>query len=79
MPIEWEVAVNELEIGELSEPVRTDTGWHIIEVLGRRLTDLSQEFTRAEAENVLRNRKFDLELQNWLIEIREEAFVEYVE
>lgn len=79
MPIEWEVVVSEMEVGELSEPVRTDTGWHIIEVLGRRLTDLSQEFTRAEAENVLRNRKFDLELQNWLIEIREEAFVEYVE
>ena len=79
MPIEWEAVVNEMEVGELSEPVRTDTGWHIIEVLGRRLTDLSQEFTRAEAENVLRNRKFDLELQNWLIEIREEAFVEYVE
>ncbi len=79
MPIEWEAVVTELEVGELSDPVRTDTGWHIIEVLGRRLTDLSQEFTRAEAENVLRNRKFDLELQNWLIEIREEAFVEYVE
>ncbi len=79
MPPAWEVVVNEMEVGELSEPVRSDTGWHIIEVLGRRLTDLSREFTRAEAENVLRNRKFDLELQNWLIEIREEAFVEYVE
>ncbi len=79
MPIEWEAVVNEMEEGELSEPVRTDTGWHIIEVLGRRLSDMSREFTRAEAENVLRNRKFDLELQNWLIEIREEAFVEYVE
>lgn len=79
MPIEWEAVVTGMEVGDLSEPVRTDTGWHIIEVLGRRLTDLSQEFTRAEAENVLRNRKFDLELQNWLIEIREEAFVEYVE
>ncbi len=79
MPLEWEAAIQDLEIGELSEPVRTDSGWHIIEVLDRRQTDLSGEFTRAEAENVLRNRKFDLELQNWLIEIREEAFVEYVE
>ena len=79
MPISWEAAIADLEVGELSEPVRTDTGWHLIEVLGRRLTDLSQEFIRAEAENMLRNRKFDLELQNWLIEIREEAFVEYVE
>lgn len=79
MPLSWEMAVTEMEIGELSEPIRTETGWHLLEVLGRRLSDLSQEFTRAEAENVLRNRKFDLELQNWLIEIREEAFVELVE
>ncbi len=79
MPLEWEIVVNEMEVGDLSEPVRTDTGWHIIELLGRQLSDLSQEFTRSEAENVLRNRKFDLELQNWLIEIREEAFVEYVD
>lgn len=79
MPLSWEMAATELEIGELSEPIRTETGWHLLEVLGRRLSDLSQEFTRAEAENVLRNRKFDLELQNWLIEIREEAFVEFVE
>ena len=79
MPLAWEVVVSEMEVGDLSEPIRTDTGWHIIEVLGRQVTDLSQEFTRTEAENVLRNRKFDLELQNWLIEIREEAFVEHVE
>ncbi len=79
MPQSWEVAVNEMEVGELSEPIRTETGWHLIEVLGRRLSDLSQDFIRAEAENLLRDRKFDLELQNWLIEIREEAFVEFVE
>jgi len=78
-PLSWEPVIAALEIGELSEPVRTETGWHLIEVLGRRVTDLSQEFVRAEAENMLRNRKFDLEMQNWLIEIREEAFVEYVE
>ncbi len=79
MPPEMEAVVNELEIGELSEPFRTATGWHIAEVLGRREQDLSQQFSRAQAENALRNRKYDLELQNWLIEIRESAFVEYKE
>ncbi len=79
MPQSWADAVSGMEIGDLSEPVRTEGGWHLIELLGRRTTDLSQELTKAEAENVLRNRKFDLELQNWLIEIREEAFVEYVD
>jgi peptidyl-prolyl cis-trans isomerase SurA len=63
----------------LSEPFKTATGWHIAEVLGRRESDLSRQFTRSQAENMLRNRKFDLELQNWMIEIREEAFVEFIE
>lgn len=79
MPPEMEEVIDNLEEGELSEPFRTDTGWHIAEVLGRRETDLSRQYTRSQAANALRNRKFDLELQNWLLEIREEAFVEIVE
>ncbi|MFM1895007.1 MAG: hypothetical protein RLZZ385_81 [Pseudomonadota bacterium] len=77
MPPEMEAVVNDLAIGEVSEPFRTQTGWHIAEVLERREQDLSREYSRSQAENALRNRKFDLELQNWLIEIREQAFVEY--
>lgn len=79
MPPEMEAVVTQLEIGELSEPFRTASGWHIAEVLGRRERDLSRQFSRSQAENALRNRKFDLELQNWLIEIRESAFVEFKE
>jgi len=79
MPPEMEEVVETLEVGELSEPFRTQTGWHIAEVLERRETDLSRQYTRGQAANALRNRKFDLELQNWLLEIREEAFVEIVE
>ena len=79
MPIEMESVIDRLEIGELSEPFRSQSGWHIAEVLDRRETDLSQQYTRSQAYNTLRNRKFDLELQNWLIEIREEAFVELID
>ena len=79
MPPEFEQVVDALDENELSEPFKTATGWHIAEVLGRRETDLSIEYSRSQAENTLRGRKFDLELQNWLIEIREEAFVEIVE
>lgn len=77
MPAEMEVVIDALEVGEISQPFRTDVGWHIAEVLGRREEDLSLEYSRAQAETALRNRKFDLELENWLIEIREQAFVEY--
>ncbi|MGA1054143.1 MAG: peptidylprolyl isomerase [Pseudohongiellaceae bacterium] len=79
MPIEMESVVDTLEVGEISEPFRSQMGWHIAEVLGRRESDLSSEYTRSQAANMLRNRKFELELQNWLIEIREEAFVELVD
>ena len=79
MPSEFEIIVNQLEENVISEPFETITGWHIAEVLGRRETDLSDEYSRSQAEQALRNRKFDLELQNWLIEIREEAFVEFIE
>ena len=79
MPIEMETVVDTLEVGEISEPFRSQMGWHIAEILGRRESDLSSEYTRSQAANMLRNRKFELELQNWLIEIREEAFVELVD
>ena len=79
LPREFEIVVDQLEENKLSEPFETATGWQIAEVLGRRVTDLSVEYSRSQAEQTLRNRKFDLELQNWLIEIREEAFVELVD
>ncbi|MDG2420695.1 MAG: peptidylprolyl isomerase [Gammaproteobacteria bacterium] len=79
MPQEFELVINDLEENTLSEAFKTSTGWHIAEVLGRRETDLSREYSRSQAENMLRNRKFDLELQNWMIEIREKAFVEMLE
>ena len=67
------------ENGELSQPLKTETGWHNVEVLGRRVQDLSEDYSRSQAENALRDRKFDLELENWLLEIREKAFVELID
>jgi peptidyl-prolyl cis-trans isomerase SurA len=75
MPPEFEEVVRDLEIGELSEPFRTSFGWHVAEVTGRREQDLSREYRRQQATNALRNRKFDVELENWMLEIRDEAYV----
>ena len=77
--LDMETVVDALEIGELSEPFRSTDGWHIFEVLERRESDLSNIYNRNQAANTLRRRKFDLELQNWLIEIREEAFVKFID
>ncbi|MGJ8688235.1 MAG: peptidylprolyl isomerase [Gammaproteobacteria bacterium] len=75
MPPDFEPIINEMEVGVLSEPFKTSYGWHIAEVIERREQDLSRQFSRQQAENTLRTRKFDVELQNWLIEIREQAYV----
>lgn len=78
MPPEFEAVVRTLEIGEVSEPFRTSFGWHVAEVTDRREQDLSRQFRRQQAENTLRARKFDLELENWMLEIRDEAYVKYI-
>jgi len=62
--------------GQLSEAFQSQFGWHILEVLGRRATDASEEFREQQAMNLLRNRKYDEELQAWLRQIRDEAYVE---
>lgn len=62
--------------GQLSEPFRSPYGWHILEVLGRRATDSSAQAREQQAMMLLRNRKYDEELQTWLRQIRDEAYVE---
>ncbi|MCY1278241.1 Chaperone SurA [compost metagenome] len=62
--------------GELSQPFKSPYGWHVLQVLGRRATDSSEQFREQQALNLLRNRKYDEELQAWLRQIRDEAYVE---
>ncbi|MDX5373445.1 MAG: peptidylprolyl isomerase SurA [Pseudomonadaceae bacterium] len=62
--------------GQLSQPFKSPYGWHVLEVLGRRATDSSEQYREQQAMNALRNRKYDEELQTWLRQIRDEAYVE---
>lgn len=62
--------------GELSKPFKSPYGWHVLEVIGRRATDSSEQMREQQAMNLLRNRKYDEELQSWLRQIRDEAYVE---
>lgn len=66
-------------IGQLSRPFATQFGWHVLQVLDRRMTDSSQEVREQQALNLLHNKKFEEELQLWLKEIRDEAYVEIKE
>ncbi|WP_038053457.1 peptidylprolyl isomerase [Thioalkalivibrio sp. ALJ1] len=73
----FEEAMDALEPGVVSEPVESQFGWHIIEVLERREVDTSREQIRARAREILQNRKRDEELELWLRRLRDEAYVEY--
>ena len=68
--------MNLTAVDELSEVFRSSFGWHILEVLGRRVQDISDEARRNYATQILVDRRFNERLDEWLTEIRDEAFVE---
>jgi len=74
---EFEQTAMSLEIGELSEPFASPFGWHILEVLGRRTYDMTDDMQRREAIMAIRNAKLEEETELWIRRIRDEAFVEY--
>ena len=73
---EFREAMADTPQGVLSKPFKTQYGWHVLEVLGRRATDSTTQAREQQAMNALRNRKYDEELQTWLRQIRDEAYVE---
>ncbi|NVJ62299.1 MAG: peptidylprolyl isomerase SurA [Gammaproteobacteria bacterium] len=69
-------AVETLPRRTLSKPIRTQFGWHLIEVLDRRDADQTDEFKRERAARILQSRKFDEEVETWLREMRDSSYVE---
>jgi peptidyl-prolyl cis-trans isomerase SurA len=67
--------MNGLKPGEVSEPVSSAFGWHLIQVLERRM-DVSQERVRQNARLALRERKADEAYQDWVRQVRDRAYVE---
>ena len=73
---EFEQVMDATPVGEISQPFRSQHGWHILLVEDRRNQDMTEEVKRNQARNLLRNRRFEEELPLWLQEIRSEAFVD---
>ncbi|HLA35569.1 MAG TPA: peptidylprolyl isomerase [Rhodocyclaceae bacterium] len=74
---EFERAMDALKINQLSEPVHSPFGFHLIQVLERRTEDASAERKRMAARQVLRERKSDEAYQDWVRQMRDRAYVEY--
>ncbi|MEX2515412.1 MAG: peptidylprolyl isomerase [Gammaproteobacteria bacterium] len=74
---EFEEVMNSLQIDEVSAPFKTNFGWHIVQVLDRREHDSTDELRRAQAREAIHKRKVEEVGQNWLREMRDEAYVEF--
>lgn len=73
---EFEHVFSDLKLMEVSQPVKTPFGWHLIQVLERRTADVSSDRKRAEARKALLDRKGDEAYQEWLRQLRDRAYVE---
>ena len=74
---EFEQVMDALKPGEISQPVQSPFGWHLIVVEERRVQDVSDDRKRAAARNALRERKSEEAFQDWLRQLRDRAYVEY--
>lgn len=73
---QFEKAMNELKENEISAPVRSQFGWHVIQVLERRGQDMTKEAARLKARQEIRARKAEEAYQDWIRELRDRAYVE---
>ncbi|MEP6605367.1 MAG: peptidylprolyl isomerase [Nitrosospira sp.] len=74
---EFEQAMNRLKAGEISGPVQSPFGWHLIQAMEHRSQDMSKERQRQSARQAIRARKADAAFQEWLQRLRDRAYVEY--
>lgn len=74
----FEQTLANLEVNEISEPFQSSFGWHIVQLLGRRTDDQTDAMKRQQALRILQQRKFGEEVENWIRELRDEAYVKKI-
>lgn len=72
----FEQMMKETKVGKLSQPFKSQFGWHILQVSDRRVKDMADLIQNNQAQQILHRRKFEEELANWLLEIRNEAYID---
>lgn len=73
----FQAAMDKLQPGEISEPFETQFGWHVVQVLGRRQADQTEENLKQKAYEAIFDRKSEEIIQHWLGELKDSAFIEY--
>lgn len=73
---EFEEAIKVATVGQISDPFKSQFGWHILQVTERRQEDMTKEVLQRKAANILTSRRFEDELQLWLMELKEDAFID---
>ena len=74
---EFERAMNALQVKEISQPIKSPFGWHLIQVLDRKIEQASADRNRLTARQMLRDRKLEEAMQEWLRQLRDRTYVEY--
>ncbi|MGD9871651.1 MAG: peptidylprolyl isomerase [Thauera sp.] len=74
---EFQRAMDALQAGEVSMPVRSPFGWHLIQVIERRIQDVTDERKRNAARQALRQRKAEQSYEDWLRQLRDSTYVDY--
>ena len=75
---EFEQAMNRLQINEVSNPVKSEFGWHLIQVLERRDAQLTVDKQKEFARAAIRERKFEQAYQDWIRQLRDTATVKII-
>ncbi|MFT7179160.1 MAG: peptidyl-prolyl cis-trans isomerase SurA [Oceanospirillaceae bacterium] len=76
LPAVLQTPLDLLAIEELSQPIQSDNGWHLLQAVERRTKDVGQANLRFQAKEAIKQMKFANELENWLRKIRNQAYIE---
>ncbi|MGL6029531.1 MAG: peptidylprolyl isomerase, partial [Legionella sp.] len=76
---EFEKTMNKLPLNKISTPVKTQFGWHLIQVIARKKQDDSEAFKKQQVRQFLQQRKFSEAVQNWQQHLRAQAYINIVE